>query len=135
MKRIVRLTESDLTRIVRRVIMEQGAEPKAPKTSFKNSNIKGLTFHYRVVNNVASWDENQIVFSNDKTGVGWIFNCGVGKIGAKCKASDCRGGSSYSSEEAATYNQQAFTGVSDPQYAYKTIRGYCAAKPKWMTGY
>ena len=48
MKRIVRLTESDLARIVRRVINEQNNEP--PKVQVEFSNYK-MTFRYYPMDN------------------------------------------------------------------------------------
>jgi hypothetical protein len=63
MKRIIRLTESDLTRIVKRVIMEQGENPLAFATDPNNMDYAGF--------NKSSKPDDPIISNSDLASAGY----------------------------------------------------------------
>jgi len=78
MKRIVRLTESDLTRIVRRVINEGIIIPYELKVLFQNTwnvnELKGKPIHYKngdLVINGMHYDEFEIVGNTGNSNPTW----------------------------------------------------------------
>jgi len=82
MKRIIRLTERDLTRIVKRVIMEQPLETPAPPTgSAPQPPMKGGTLPKMKASSISNFDKsNAFRFVNDKVITLYKDNRPVGNI-------------------------------------------------------